>query len=133
MGKEEIYGKGAGTGEWNGQRAILVCGQPEDGKEERGPPEQQRTLYTCSNQGREWGDPPPRSAPPACGQGMEGDTPTRQRAPSARSQGMEEGGRLPTHERALPARIQGIEGDTPTRQCAPPVRSQETEERGGTP
>ena len=47
-------------GERNGQRALFVCGQPEEGKEERGTPAHQRAHNACSHQ-KGGGEPSLRS------------------------------------------------------------------------
>ena len=48
-GEGGTNGRETGTGEQNMQRAHLVCGQPENKEEEKGPPKRQRALNTCSH------------------------------------------------------------------------------------
>ena len=104
------------TGDRTGQRALHVCGMPEDGDREQRPPKRQRALNACRQQGEEGGRGPLtlHHTPTARSQGPEGDPQTWQHAPLVRSQGMVEEGVPPTHQRAQPARRQGREGATPT-------------------
>ena len=47
-------------GERNGQFTLLACGQIEDNKEERGPPERQCVLNMCIHEEGEGGSSPAR-------------------------------------------------------------------------
>ena len=123
------------TGDRNGQRALLECGQPENANDERRSSEMQSMLNMRDHHGEEGGGGPltQQHAPTTCSQGIEGESPTRKCSPPARRQGMEEGGGSPIQQRALPTRSQGRAGDTPTRQRAILARNQGTKEGGKPP
>ena len=54
-----IYGRGTGTGELNGQRALLACGQKEGKDEERGPLNGSARLTHAARKGGKGGTPQP--------------------------------------------------------------------------
>ena len=132
-------------GERNGQFTLLACGQIEDNKEERGPPERQCVLNMCIHEEGEGGGPSThKCALPARSQVMEGDNPTRQRASPAFIQGTDEGGAPPDQKRApLAHGLQEREGGHPPNRkrigCHPPSSNTRYShrahgrERGGDP
>ena len=62
-----IYGRGTGTGELNGQRALLACGQKEGKDEERGPLNGSARLTHAARKGGKGGTPNQQCVPPAYG------------------------------------------------------------------